>query len=335
MVVSLLYLAHESASHLVKFNIPAWHWGVLIAWFSGLLIVDVVVLHRKDKAPSLRHATIESLVWIALGVLLGAVLWHLYGSIAGQQYFSGYLIEKSLSIDNVFAWAVIFSFFSIPAKYQYRVLFWGIFGALVMRAIFIFAGVAIIERFEPIVLVLAAVLLWTGIKLLTTKESDEFNPGESKLFQWFQKHVPVSHQLSGNHFFTRENGRRVATVLFLALCVVEFTDVIFAVDSVPAILAISRDPFIVFASNAAAILGLRSLYFVFAKIKDKFWLLNRALGILMITIGLKMAVAPEHIFGMAWFGYEVSTVLSLLFIALIIGGAMVLSLAIPNPEPEQ
>lgn len=326
-------VAHESAN-LMTFHIPAWHWAVLLAWFTLLIIVDMVVLHRKDKAPSLRHATIESLVWIGLGVLLGAVLWHLYGSIAGQQYFSGYLIEKSLSIDNVFAWAVIFSYFAIPAKYQYRVLFWGIFGALVMRAVFIFAGVAVIERFEPVVLVLAGVLLWTGIKLLATKESDEFNPGESKLFQWFQTHVPYSHKLDGHNFFTVENGKRMATVLLLALCVVEFTDVIFAVDSVPAILAISRDPFIVFASNAAAILGLRSLYFVFAKIKDKFWLLNKALGILMIVIGLKMAVAPEHILGMAWFGYEISTVLSLIFITVIIGGAMVLSLLFPNPGHE-
>lgn len=326
-----MFLAHANEA-LTKFDIPTWHWAVLIGWIVALLLFDLLVLHKKDKEPTLKRAIMESSVWIALGVLLGLVIAHQYGGTAGQQYFSGYLIEKSLSIDNVFAWAVIFSYFAIPEKYQYRVLFWGIFGALVMRAIFIFGGIAIIEQFEPIVIVLAAFLFFTGVKLLTTPESHEFDPGSSKLFQWTKRHIPLSHGLDGHKFFTRENGKRVATVLFLALLVVEITDVIFAIDSVPAILAISRDPFIVFASNAAAILGLRALYFVFAKIKDMFWLLNKALGILMIVIGAKMALAPETLLGMRWFNFHVSTTFSLLLIALIIGGAVVLSLLIPSPD---
>lgn len=325
----------ETKQYLVTFDIPGWHWAVLVSWFLFLLFFDLIVLHRKDKAPSLKHAVMESSVWIALGVALGVVFWYLYGSLAGQQYFSGFLIEKSLSIDNVFAWAVIFSYFKIPAKYQYRVLFWGIFGALVMRAIFIFAGIAIIERFEPIVIVLAAILFFTGAKLLFTPESHEFDPGTSKLFKWVKRHIPLSHGFDGHNFFTIENGKRVATVLFLALLVVEFTDVIFAIDSVPAILAISRDPFIVFASNAAAILGLRSLYFVFAKIKDMFWLLNKALGVLMILIALKMGLGPEHLFGMDWFGFHVPTLVSLFSIVVIIGSAIALSLVIPNPHPRK
>ena len=317
---------------LVTFNIPGWHWALLIGWFLFLLAIDVLVLHRDDKERSLRHAALETTAWIGLGVALGVLFWHLYGAAAGQQYFSGYLIEKSLSIDNVFAWSVILSYFTVPPKYQYRVLFWGIFGALIMRAIFIFGGVAIIQKFEPVVLLLAAVLLFTGVKLLASKESHEFNPGESKLFLWFKSRVPVSHQFDGHNFFTVENGRRVATVLLLALVLVEFTDVIFAIDSVPAILAISRDPFIVFASNAAAILGLRSLYFVFTKIKDRFWLLNKALGILMVGIAIKMGLGPHELFGRPWVGLEISTVAGLSFIAVIILGSTFLSIVIKDPK---
>ena len=316
-------------------HIPSWHWILLITWFVFLIILDLTIFHREDNTPSLKRSLIESIVWISLGVILGFVFWHLYGSVAGQQYFSGYLIEKALSIDNVFAWSVILTYFAIPSKHQYRVLFWGIFGALVMRAVFIFGGIALIQRFEPVVLILAAVLFYTGIKLLFTKEDSEFNPGDSKLYNWVQKRIPVSHELHGRRFFTLENGRRIATVLFMALVVIEITDVIFAIDSVPAILAISRVPYIVFASNAAAILGLRSLYFVFADAKDRFWLLNKALGLLMIGIGLKMALAPEKILGMQWFGITISTTLSLIAIGSVIITSIALSLAFPNPEARQ
>ncbi len=330
-----MFIFAEVSNSLVRFNVPASHWVVLVGWFLLLLTIDVAVLHRKDKSPSFKHALAESAVWVGLGIGMGILFWHLYGSLAGQQYFSGYLIEKSLSIDNVFAWSVILTYFKVPAKYQYRVLFWGIFGALVMRAIFIFAGVALIESFEPIVLIMALALLLTGYKLLVSKENHEFNPGDSRLFRWFRGHIRLSQKIDGHNFFTKEKGKRVATVLFLALLVVEFTDVIFAVDSVPAILAISRDPFIVFSSNAAAILGLRSLYFVFAKIKDKFWMLNKGLGILMIVIAIKMALGPHSLFGVKWVGLETPTLLSLGLIVLIVGGAMVLSIIIDNPDTEK
>lgn len=316
----------------LSLHIPGWHWVLLIGWFLLLIFFDLLVLHREDREPTLLRASIESVVWITLGIGLGLVIWKAYGSIAGQQYFSGYLIEKSLSIDNVFAWSVVMSYFAIPAKYQYRVLFWGILGALFMRAIFIFAGVAIIERFEPIVIVLGGILFFTGVKLLKTKESKEFNPGTSKLFKWVEKRLPVSEKLDGHKFFTIRNGKRVATVLLFALIVIEVTDVIFAVDSVPAILAISTVPFIVFASNAAAILGMRSLYFVFAYIKDSFWLLTKALGILMLGIGLKMILSPQTLFGRTWVGLEIPVTTSLLTIAVVLIGAVVLSLLIKNPE---
>lgn len=316
----------------LNLHIPGWHWALLIGWFLFLIFFDLLVLHREDKEPSLKHATVESIIWIALGILLGAVIWAAYGAAAGQQYFGGYLIEKALSIDNVFAWSVILSYFAIPAKYQYRVLFWGILGALLMRAIFIFGGIALIERFEPVVLVLGVILFYTGIKLLSTREDNEFDPGESRMYQWLKRHLPFSERLDGRRFFTTINGKRVATVLFMALLVIEVTDVIFAIDSVPAILAISRVPFIVFASNAAAILGLRSLYFVFARIKDAFWLLTKALGILMLGIGLKMILSPKTLFGHAWVGLEIPILVSLATIIVVIGGAILLSLVIKNPE---
>ena len=254
-------------TEIPQIHVPGWHWAILISWFALLLIVDILVLHRKDHAPSLREAAAQSIVWVGLGVGLGVLFWPLYGADASGQYFSGYIIEKSLSIDNVFAWSVLLSYFRIPKQYQHRVLFWGVFGALVMRAIFIFAGIAALERFEPTLIIFGLILLYSGIKIFNSHEETAFDPTKSKSFKLLRKLIPVSHNLDGHNLFTRENGKRVATVLFIALLAIEMTDVIFAIDSVPAILAVSRDPFIVFSSNAAAILGLRALYFVFDKIK--------------------------------------------------------------------
>jgi tellurite resistance protein TerC len=247
----------DTASQVTEtFNVPGWHWAILIFWFSFLIIADLVVFHRNDHIPTFKSAAWQSAAWIALGVGLGLLFWPLYGSTASAQYFSGYLIEKSLSIDNVFAWAVILTYFKIPKKYQHRVLFWGVFGALIMRAIFIFAGIAVIERFEPILLFFGGILIYSGVRLFANSEDHEFDPVNSKTLKFFQRIIPTTHHLDGHKLFTIENGKRVATILFIALFAVELTDVIFAIDSVPAILAISRDPFIVFASNAAAILGL-------------------------------------------------------------------------------
>lgn len=331
----MLNLFAEAKEILVlDISVEWWHWVLLASWFTFLLLFDILVVHRKDHTPTLKSATTQSLVWISLGVLLGVVVWRYYGSEAGAQYFSGYLIEKSLSIDNVFAWSVILGYFAIPKKYQHRVLFWGIFGAILMRIIFVFAGIALIEKFEPILLVFGLILLWSGIKLLKTKHNDEFNPASSKMYGLLKKIIPVSHNLDGHKLFTHENGKRAATILFMALVVIEATDVVFAVDSVPAILAVSRTPFIIIASNAAAILGMRALYFVFEFIKDKFWLLNKALGILMLFIGVKMFIAPDVIFGKEWFGVHIPTMTSLAIIATLITGAIVGSLLIPNPHPE-
>ncbi len=324
--LNLISSASEAASKHAKLNIPGWHWAVFIAFVLAVIVFDVAVLHRKDKDVSIRSAAIQTLAWIALGISVGVVIWMIYGGEGGAEYFSGYVIEKSLSIDNVFVWSIILTFFNIPDKYQHRVLFWGIFGALIMRAIFIFAGVAIIERFEWTLLLLGAFLLYTGFKVGTGGDDDHFDPESSKLIKLVRKVVPVSHQLHGHALFTHENGKRVATMLFIALCAVEITDVFFAVDSVPAILAVARDPFIVFASNAMAILGLRALYFVFDALKDKFTLLNKGLGIILGLVGVKMIVGPEQVFGRDWIGYHVNTWISLGVILGILALFIVLSL---------
>jgi tellurite resistance protein TerC len=306
---------------------------LLAAWFLFLILFDILVVHRKDHTPTLRSSVQQSLVWISLGVGLGLIIWVAYGHEAVTQYFSGYLIEKSLSIDNVFAWSVILTYFRIPKKYQHRVLFWGIFGALLMRTVFVFAGIALIEHFEPILLVFGLLLLYSGFKLIKTKEEDEFDPAKSKLFHYLKKHLRISHHLEGHNLFTHENGKRVGTMLLMALIIIEFTDVIFAIDSVPAILAVSRDPFIVLSSNAAAILGLRALYFVFEFIKDKFWLLNKALGVLLFFVGFKMLISPHEVFGYDWFNIHLPTPVSLGIIGLILTAGIVGSLVIPRKEP--
>ncbi len=318
-------LIASTTANIDKIIVPGWHWAVLISWFAFLLIIDILVLHRKDHSPSFREAGAQSLVWIGLGVGLGVLFWPLYGASASAQYFSGYIIEKSLSIDNVFAWSVLLSYFKIPKKYQHRVLFWGVFGALIMRAIFIFAGIAVLERFEPMLLIFGLILLLSGFKLFKNSHDHEFDPSKSRMLKLFRRLIPVSHELDGHKLFTHENGKRVATILFVALLAIEVTDVIFAIDSVPAILAISRDPFIVFASNATAILGLRALYFVFDKIKERFWLLNKALGLMLVGVGIKMIISPPTLFGIRWLGIEIPTGVSLGLIAFVLTATIILS----------
>lgn len=327
----MMFLAAAEALEL-NIIVAWWHWALLGGWFLSLILFDILVVHRKDHEPTIRGSIIQSSIWIALGIGLGLVIWAAYGGEAGGQYFSGYLIEKSLSIDNVFAWSVILGYFAIPAKYQHRVLFWGIIGAIVMRAIFVFAGLAVIDRFEPILLIFGAILLFSGYKLMVSKEDDKFNPDKSRLYGWVKHRLPISPHLDGHKLFTKVNGKRMVTMLFMALLVIEAMDVVFAVDSVPAILAVSRDPFIIIASNAAAILGMRALYFVFESVRDTFWMLNHALGLLLVFVGLKLFLAPSEVFGIEWFSLHLPTPVSLGVIVLLIGGAIAGSLLIPRPH---
>lgn len=317
------FLAASSTILALDIHVAWWHWALLGGWFLVLILVDILVLHRKDEATKIRDAVWQSVAWILLGIGLGVVVLNAYGSEAASQYFSGYLIEKSLSIDNVFTWSLILAYFRIPKKYQHRVLFWGVIGAIVLRTIFVFAGIALIERFEPVLILFGLILIWSGIKIFRTKKEHEYDPRESRFFRIAKSIIPFTHRLDGHKLFTHEGGKRVATMLFMALVVVEFTDVVFAVDSVPAVLAVSHEPFIIIASNAAAILGMRALYFVFDHIKESFWLLNYCLALLLLFVGVKLAIAPTHVFGVEWLNLHIPTNLSLLIIGGLLAGGVI------------
>jgi tellurite resistance protein TerC len=296
-------------------DVAAWHWAALIGLILVLLAIDLY-LHRENHDPTTRRALIESGVWIACGLAFAGVVLAMFGGKAFGEYMSGYVIEKSLSVDNVFVWAVIFSTFAIPLRYQHRVLFWGIFGALVLRAIFIFAGTALIEQFWWLLLVFGVLLIASGIKVARHRD-DEGVHGHDRAVKLLQRFLPVRKELDGQRFLVRDAGKWVATPLLAALVVVEFTDVIFAVDSVPAILAVSREPFIVFASNAFAILGLRALYFVLGGARERFHYLSHALGAILVFVGIKMTVSH-------W--WHMPTAASLGIIVLILAAAIVFSI---------
>lgn len=325
-----------SSSKFVDIDVPLWGWGALLAFIVVLLLVDLVVFHREAHDVNTREAAIESVVWVSIGLAFTFVIWWAFSGAAAGEYISGYLIEKSLSVDNVFVWALIFSYFKVPNKYQHRVLFWGIFGALVLRAIFIFAGVALIERFDFVLYVFGAFLLYTAFKLITGGE-DEMDPGESLVLKVIRKVVPTTTQMDGQKLFTKMSGRRMATPLFAVLVLVEATDVIFAVDSVPAVLAVSHEQFIVFSSNAFAILGLRALYFLLADLHARFSYLQEGLAIILAFVGIKMIIGQA-----GW--YHIPTWLSLLIIALVLTVSIAASLRGPvgddvielvPDEPEQ
>jgi tellurite resistance protein TerC len=264
-------------------------WVVLLVVIVTLLTIDLVA-HRADHDPTAKRALVESAAWVTCGLAFGLVVLVWKGGDAFSEYLSGYVIEKSLSIDNVFVWAVIFSSFAIPPRYQHRVLFWGIFGALVMRALFIFAGTALIEEFWWMLLVFGAVLIWSGVKVVRHRDG-EGEHGHDRVVKLLGRFLPVRAELADAHFVVKEAGRWVATPLLAVLVVVEVTDVVFAVDSVPAILAVSRDPFVIFASNAFAILGLRAMYFLLGDARERFHHLAHALGAILVFVGLKMLVS--------------------------------------------
>jgi tellurite resistance protein TerC len=288
-------LSASNAADFVSIDVPLWAWGALVGAIAVLLVADLLLVHRRPHAISLREAGIESAVWIALGLGFTAVLGWWQGAGAGGEYLAGYLIEKSLSVDNVFVWAVIFSYFGVPAKYQFRVLFWGIFGALVLRAIFIFAGVALLETFDWILYIFGAFLLFTAVKI-ARHHGTEVHPESNPVLRIVRRVVPSTSEYDGQRLFTRRTGRLLATPLFAVLVLVETTDVVFAVDSIPAILAVSREPFIVFASNAFAILGLRALYFLLAGMAGRFRYLNYGLAVILAFVGIKMLIVEWYHF---------------------------------------
>jgi tellurite resistance protein TerC len=282
-------LATEARGSFADIDVPLWAWGALIATIVAMLAVDLIA-HRAQHAPTIRRALIESSIWIAMGLSFAGVIALAFNGQASGEYLAGYLIEKSLSVDNVFIWAVIFGTFAIPLRYPHRVLFWGVFGALILRAVFIGAGVSLIARFWWLLVVFGVLLIVSGLKVLRHREN-EGTQGHDRAVRMLGRVMPVSNDLDGHRFFSKVNGRRAATPLLAALVVVEFTDVIFAVDSVPAVLAVSREPFIVFASNAFAILGLRAAYFLLAGWRERLHYLGHALGLILIFVGAKMTVS--------------------------------------------
>jgi tellurite resistance protein TerC len=291
MLASQLVSAGSSNSGKADITIEGWHWPVLVGVLGVLLLIDILVIHRKAHEVHTREAVIESAVWISIGLLFGLVILWEFGGAAGGEYYGGYLIEKSLSVDNVFVWAVLFSHFQVPKQYQHRVLFWGIFGALAMRLGFIFAGVAIINNFKFTLILFGLFLLYSGIKLLQTHD-EGFDPAKSKAMKVFHRFVPSTDKLDGQKLWTvNELGKRVATPLLAVLVLVEITDVIFAVDSVPAVLAVTNEQYIAFASNAFAILGLRALYFLLADMRDRFKYLQTGLGVILAFVGIKMTLS--------------------------------------------
>lgn len=310
----MMILGVEARENFVDIDVELWHWLLLGVVVFGLLAVDLY-RHREAHAPTTREAAGESLLWVVCGVSFGVFVAATWGGAAFGEYISGYLIEKSLSVDNVFVWAILFSAMAIPIKYQHRVLFWGIFGALTLRALFIFAGSALIIRFTWVLIFFGAFLVYTGAKIIRHRD-DEGDDTTTAGLGLLRRVMPVSETFDGQKFLTRVDGKRAATPLLAALVVVETTDIVFAVDSVPAILAVSNEPYLILASNAFAILGLRAMYFLLANARSRFHYLSHALGTILIFVGAKMLLTP-------W--YHIDTYVSLAIIVVMLALAVLFS----------
>ncbi len=291
-------------------------WIALLVGILAMLLVDLL-LHRDAHVISVREAAVWSAIWVAIGLAVGGAIWAFYGSEFGMQYFAGYVIEKSLAVDNVFVWAVIFSYFAVPRQYQHRVLFYGVVGALIFRAIFIAAGSLLIASFAWILYVFGAFLIFTGIKMLQQR-NEHIDPSKSRTLRLFRRIVPTTDEYDGQRFLTRRNGVLMATPLLAVVVVVEVTDIIFAVDSIPAIFAVTQEPFLVFASNALAILGLRAMYFLLADLIHRFVYLKAGLSIVLVWVGVKMIVSH------AWF--KIPIAISLGVVIAIIAVSVIASL---------
>lgn len=292
----------------------------------ALLALDLGVFHRKAHVVKAKEAMGWCALWVTLAFGFGVVLYFWEGEVAALEYVTGYVIEYSLSVDNIFVFVVIFSFFKVPFELQHRVLFWGIIGALIMRGIMIGIGAALIASFWWILYLFGAFLVYTGLRLAFHKDMG-VDPAKSSFVRFLRTHLPLTDGYLGKRFFVRAGGRNHATLLFLVLAVIEMTDVIFAVDSIPAIFAVTRSPFIVFTSNAFAILGLRSLYFALADMVPRFRYLKHGLAVVLVFVGVKMLLSHSVL--------EIPIGLSLAAVAVILTTAIVLSLARPAPPMER
>ena len=320
MVISFAFrsICTIFAGEMEVISMPVWAWILFYVLVLVMLVIDLKSFGRKGQHEvSVSEALKMTAVWIGVSLIFCGGIWLYEGDEKAMEFLAGYLIEKSLSMDNLFVFLMLFSFFGVQRKYQHEVLFWGIFGALVLRSIFIFAGTAIINQFEWILGVFGVFLIYTGIKMFGHQDDENVDPSKNIFVKLFKKFFPVTDQMHDDKFFITENGKRLATPLFIALLVIETTDVAFAVDSIPAVFSVSRDPFIVLTSNVFAILGLRALYFALAAVAKYFTYLKYGLGIILSFVGIKMLLEVIwHI--------EVPTPLSLVFIF----GILVLSMGL-------
>ncbi len=303
---------------------PWWAWGGFHAFIFFMLALDLGVFNRRIHAPTMREAAIWSAVWIALAMGFCGLIFYGEGTQKGLEWMTGYVLEKSLSVDNLFVFVLVFQSFEVDLRHQHRVLFWGVLGALIMRAVMILAGTALLNRFEWMMYVFGGFLVYTGLKMLLVKEK-ESDPTKNWLVRTFRRLVPFDEKAGHEHLTVVKAGRRYATPMLLVLLTIELTDLVFAVDSIPAVLAVTRDPFVVYTSNIFAILGLRSLYFLLAKMMDRFHHLKTGLAVVLAFVGVKMCIAN-------WVHIPVQY--SLLVIASVLAGSVVASLAWPAERGE-
>ncbi len=302
---------------------PIWAWFVFLAAVFVMLMVDLGVFQKRDTRPiSVKEAAIWYGIWVSVALLFNLILWLWKGSDKAVEFFTGYLVEVSLSADNMFVFAVLFNYFAVPPEYRRRVLFWGVLGAIVFRLAFILAGTALLKKFHWVIYVFGIIVIVSGIKLLTRKE-EEIDPERNPVLQLARRFLPVTPSYHGQKFFVRSNGKLFATPLMLVLLVVESTDIVFAVDSIPAIFAITRDPFIVFTSNICAVLGLRSLYFLLEGMMRLFRYLDEGLAVILVFIGVKMLLSEF---------YKIPTWVALGFVATVLTITIVLSLIAERRE---
>lgn len=307
-------------------DIPFYYWIVFNGFVLIMLALDLGVFHKKNHVVSFKESLIWTSVWITLALLFNVGVFYTLGKQPALEFFTGYVIEKALSVDNIFIFLMIFSFFNIPRLYQHRVLFYGILGALIMRAIFIFAGVALINKFHWIIYVFGVFLIITGIKMLKFDDDAKIEPDKNPIIKLFKKIFPVTPDLVGDKFFIRQGGKLIATPLMVTLVFVEISDLIFAVDSIPAILAITREPFLVYTSNVFAILGLRSLYFCLAGFMGMFRYLGVGLAAILTFIGVKMLIIDI---------YKIPILASLGTIVTILAIAVIASIIAQKRNPIQ
>jgi len=298
-------------------------WAGFVVFVLAMLLLDLLVLNRKAHVVRMREALGWSAFWIALSLSFNYLVYRTMGRQAGLEFLTGYLIEKSLSVDNLFVFLLIFSYFKVPAQYQHKILFWGIIGALVLRAVFILAGAALLAKFHFLLYLLGAFLVYTGIKMALSADEPEIDPEANPIVKFLGRHLPITNRIDGPEFFLRRNGILFVTPLFVVLVMVETTDVVFAADSIPAILAVSRDTFIVFTSNVFALLGLRAMYFALAGLMRLFHYLHYGLSLILIFIGGKLLLS-EYV--------HIPMGIALGTVGVILFGSVLLSVLFPKTE---